>query len=328
MKISVIITILNEAKTIEALLLALVHQTKKPDEIIIVDGGSTDTTLAVIEQMSTRLTLTEKKIIKVFQKKGNRSLGRNYAIDKARHEVIAITDAGCIPHKDWLAELAKKANEVADKGKQAYVIAGYYDAKTTTPFEEAVVPYFLVMSDRVNPHSFLPATRSMMLDRAIWQAIGQFNEKLSDNEDYEFAQRIKSYEAKTKKNVLYFTGEAKVTWLPPHTLTQFTKTIFRFARGDAQSKLWRPKVGLLFGRYAVALMIGVIAFQWWTLLSILITLLVGLTVYSLWAIKKNIRYVPHGWHWLPVLQIVSDWAVMVGSMVGFIRNLQPRNMSV
>ena len=49
MKTSFIATVLNEEKTIKALLSSLAKQTKKPEEIIIVDGGSTDQTVAKIK---------------------------------------------------------------------------------------------------------------------------------------------------------------------------------------------------------------------------------------------------------------------------------------
>ena len=48
MNISLCITVKNEEKSIGPLLDSIFAGTKKPDEIIIVDGGSTDKTLSVI----------------------------------------------------------------------------------------------------------------------------------------------------------------------------------------------------------------------------------------------------------------------------------------
>ena len=47
--VSVVITVKNEAASIETLLHSLGRQTHPPDEIVIVDGGSTDGTLGIIE---------------------------------------------------------------------------------------------------------------------------------------------------------------------------------------------------------------------------------------------------------------------------------------
>jgi len=53
--VSVIVTVFNEAKTINRLLKALAKQTYKPTEIIIVDGGSTDQTWKKLQSWSHRL---------------------------------------------------------------------------------------------------------------------------------------------------------------------------------------------------------------------------------------------------------------------------------
>jgi glycosyltransferase involved in cell wall biosynthesis len=50
MTTSLIITVFNEEKTIERLLESLVKQTKKPEEIIFVDGGSTDETVEKVNE--------------------------------------------------------------------------------------------------------------------------------------------------------------------------------------------------------------------------------------------------------------------------------------
>ena len=47
--ISVVLTILNEAGDLNRLLSALIDQSHQPDEIIVVDGGSTDGSLNILE---------------------------------------------------------------------------------------------------------------------------------------------------------------------------------------------------------------------------------------------------------------------------------------
>jgi len=310
LRISVVVTVLNEEKTIRALLESLRQQTYLPDEIIIVDGGSTDATWNILQ--SSKSTAGKPRLV-LLQKEGNRSIGRNYGFQQARNEIVAVTDAGCFPFKNWLKELVVTYVE-----KQVRVVAGYYEGQAKTPFEQAVIPYALVMPDKVNPAAFLPATRSMFLDKKVWKEVGGFDESLSDNEDYAFAKQIKN-----NNIALAFTSKAIVTWFPRSDLKSFANMIYRFARGDVQAGIVRPKVVFIFIRYILFVIAATVLLALGQPLLVLAKVGIWLCIYSLWAIFKNIRYVPRGWYWLPVLQLVSDVEVMRGSLAGFKNSRKP-----
>lgn len=303
--VSVVITVLNEEKTVEALLYALNQQTYKPKEILIVDGGSADTTVKKL----THFKQGNKQLpLKILQKPGNRSVGRNYGIRQAKSSWIAITDAGCVPEPSWLAALIECQHQ-----SQAQVIAGYYRAEPRTAFEEAMVPYALVMPDRVDESNFLPATRSMLLHKKIWDQQGGFNEMLSDNEDFVFAKQLQ-----TSGIEMSFARQAVVVWQPRSSWKAFVTMIYRFARGDTQAGIIRPKVLIIYLRYLIASWI-LFAALGSSSTVLFVTILLGALTYGLWAIEKNYRYAKNGWYWLPVLQISSDMAVMLGSLAGFWR---------
>jgi len=319
-KVSLIITILNEEKTIDSLLDSILKQKTIPNEVIIVDGGSDDKSVEFVNNFIRSLEERRFKLsIKLFLKKGNRSVGRNFAIEKAKYAWIAVTDAGCTLDSKWLQELLRMQKQLNTE-----VVAGYYSAKPRTAFQEAVVPYVLVMPDRVDEKNFLPATRSVLFSKNIWQKVGGFNEKLSDNEDYDFARKLKNSVIN-----IGFSKKAVVIWEPCSSLKSFYKMIFRFARGDVSAGILRPKVVLVFLRYLV----GTSVFIWgiierintgkiWILFGVIPSFLM---IYLLWSIYKNYHYTPRGWYLLPLLQITSDIAVMFGSFSGFIMiNKLPR----
>jgi len=304
--VSIIVTTFNESETILQLLQALEQQTLQPAEIVVVDANSSDGTAVVVTNYIKKTDLS----IKLYSKTGNRSIGRNLAIKKAKSPLIAITDAGCVPEKNWLKELVSKQIETS-----APVVAGYYQGLAQTAFEEAVIPYVLVLPDRVDEKTFLPATRSMLLTKKVWQQLGGFDASLSDNEDYVFARKLQ------QKNILIsFAKNAIVSWRPRSNLTDFFGMIFRFARGDATAGLFRPKVAFLFVRYALLLIASLIILVFLPP-KFLLKLWVPLGVlYSIWAVDKNVRYTPKGWKWLPLLQYTADAAVLSGTLVGlFIR---------
>ena len=55
--ISLIATVLNEGDSIRRLLDSILAQTRLPDDIVIVDGGSADDTVAILESYRDRLPL-------------------------------------------------------------------------------------------------------------------------------------------------------------------------------------------------------------------------------------------------------------------------------
>jgi glycosyltransferase involved in cell wall biosynthesis len=310
MKTSLICTVLNEEKTINRFLESVFKQTKLPDEIIINDGGSTDKTISAISNFQFP---QEKKVpnIKLLFKKGNRSVGRNDAIEKASGDVILITDAGCILDKDWVKNISTPFSD-----KKIDVVAGYYKGLAENGFEKSLIPYVLVMEDRINGKEFLPATRSMAVKKTIWKKVGGFDEKLSHNEDYAFAIKLKNKGCK-----IIFAKNAIVNWIPKKNIKEAFKMFFRFALGDAQAKIFRNKVIYIFLRYIFAfyliLLSGVersiylYGFDALCLLS-----------YIIWSISKNYRYVGNykAFFYLPLLQFTSDIAVLTGTSLGIARS--------
>ncbi|HVG15216.1 MAG TPA: glycosyltransferase [Chitinophagaceae bacterium] len=105
-KISVVVAARNEALNIEALLQALLRQTYPAAhfEIIIVDDFSTDTTPAVISPyLNERIHLIRPEI---SAQQSSKKKAIEAGVNKAKGELIVVTDADCIPGENWLSSLA------------------------------------------------------------------------------------------------------------------------------------------------------------------------------------------------------------------------------
>src|SRR6185369_5555773 len=278
MKISFITTIFNEEKTIEKFLDSLFSQSLLPYEIVITDGGNDNTS----EKIKKYITFAKKKkiVFKYIHKIGNRSVGRNEAVKNATGDIIVCSDSGNILDKKWIENIVKPF-----KDKSVDVVAGYYKGRPKNIFQKCVIPYALVMPDKVNPDDFLPATRSVAFTKSVWKKVGGFDEKLSHNEDYVFANRLKDNGAK-----IVFAKDAIVYWLPRNTFKEAFIMMFRFAFGDAESQMSRDKVILVFARYLFYVYLAAL----FVLIKspFILLLLGGLFVsYIGWSIKKNYRYV-------------------------------------
>jgi glycosyltransferase involved in cell wall biosynthesis len=312
-KISLIITVKNEAATITDLLSSIVRQVRLPDEVVIVDGDSTDQTTEKVYQFIEDSKRKQDVLSwQVISQPSNISQGRNLAISRATYELLAITDAGCTLEENWLAELEKSYLSSKKAQGTEVVVAGYYRGAPQSSFEAAVVPYVLVMPDQINPESFLPATRSMLLPKNIWQELGGFDEHLQVSEDYAFAHAIVKKYGPQK---IVFCETAIVNWRPRSNLQAFYAMIFKMAEGDIRAGIVRGKVKLLVGRYLGGglILLAVLKGMSWLGLGVLVG---GVIAYLVWAIFKNKKYLGDGWYWLPILQITADMAVLLGSLSG------------
>jgi len=312
MRVSFIATVFNEEKTINDFLKSIFYQSVVPDEVILVDGGSTDNTVQEISRFQFPKSGSKVKIRLIF-KKGNRSVGRNAAIKSSNNEIIACSDAGCILDKDWVKNITEPFRNL-----KIDVVAGYYKGKSKTIFQKCLTPYVLVMEDKVNPAEFLPATRSIAFKKSVWEKVGGFDEKYSHNEDYVFARKLKKLGAN-----IVFERKAIVNWIPRSNLKDAFKMFFCFALGDSESGIFREKVFFLFARYILGfylLLLSIIE-KSTALLSI-----VGLSLlaYIIWSIKKNYKYVEDtkAFFFLPVLQFTSDISVILGTTIGAVKRIK------
>lgn len=309
MRISLITTVLNEESSINQFLSSVSKQTKLPDELVIVDGGSTDRTVASIKYYVSRI----KRIkVRLLRKKGNRSVGRNEAIKHSTGNVIAVSDVGCILDKNWLKNIAEPF-----KNENLDVAAGYYKPQSHSIFEKCLATYTCVMPDKVDPQNFLPSSRSVAFRKAAWRKVGGYPEDLDTCEDLVFAKRMKKAGLE-----FVFAQKAIVYWPQEKNIFQAFKQFFSYAVGDGQALYIRPQTPLLFARYIAGAALVFIFFLTKSYL-ILNTLYLLLFFYIFWSVWKNYKYVNHlkALLYLPTLQIVSDAAVLIGMTIGFLKRL-------
>ena len=92
----------NRADDLPGALESLRMQTRPPDEIVVVDNGSTDDTRTVISRYEELLPIRY-----LYLPDASIPLARNLVIDEAGGEVIAFTDDDAACEQDWLASVER-----------------------------------------------------------------------------------------------------------------------------------------------------------------------------------------------------------------------------
>ncbi|MCU0610158.1 MAG: glycosyltransferase [Candidatus Eisenbacteria bacterium] len=222
MRVAVVVTVRNEASSIVPLLDALSIQTRPADQVIIVDGGSTDGTPALAKQRSGKVPG-----LHVIEAPGaDIAHGRNLGIAASVAEIIAVTDAGCIPSCEWVAAIAAPLENDPALG----LVIGGVTPNPSTHFEACVARCSLTPDIRIAGMTVNPTARSLAFPRWAWEAAGGFPEHPPFNraEDGVFIERA------SRCGGVAHRPSATVLWRPRATYRAVLRQFYQYARGLGQ----------------------------------------------------------------------------------------------
>lgn len=312
-KVSVICTVLNEGVSLLHLLNSLAAQSRQPDEIVFVDGGSNDDTVAVLEEFAARQPMPVRVLVAPG---ANISRGRNVAIEAAAGPLIASTDAGVRLDPHWLARLLHPFE--AEPAPQ--VVGGFFLPDPQSVFEVAMGATVLPEVRDINSATFLPSSRSVAFRKSAWEAAGRYPEWLDYCEDLIFDFRLRD-----EVGDFAFVPDAVAYFRPRGSLPAFFKQYYRYARGDGKADLWRKRHAIRYVTYGLGLplllLLGARRWRgWWLLGALLGGVGMFLTPYrrlrSAWGALSTLEKIEAA-GWVPVIRIVGDVAKMIGYPAGW-----------
>lgn len=307
--VSLIITVKNEHAHLPEWLASIGAQTMSPDEIIIVDGGSTDGTWEWLQTVRSAQ-------VKIFQKIGNIAAGRNYAVSQAVGEIIVATDAGCIYEPTWLTEI------ILPFTKNGAVCAATAFKPWLQPDDP--LPLFLWAAATTPARgefnkNWLPSSRSVAFLKSVWQEVGGYPEWIPYGEDVIFDLKINRHD-----HTFFFVREPLVAWRPRPSFPAYLRQLFNYTRSDGHGKLWYGRQAIRFATYFGLLVLLALAIQnsWWWLVP---TVLAG-SVYlkKFWhrfwefSASKKIHTRILGLLFLPGVIAAGDLAKMAGWLLGVV----------
>jgi glycosyltransferase involved in cell wall biosynthesis len=170
--VSIIITAFNTEQFIKRCLQAILKQSYKNFELIIVNDGSKDKTKDIINSFN-------DERIKLVNNSKNQGIAksRNIGLKKSKGEYIFFTDSDCMPNTEWLNQgLTMIINKKSD------IITGW------TLYEDSNPSY----SDRIVQGKDVFFTCNLGFKKSAIEKVGGFNEKqfLMYGEDKDLCFRI------------------------------------------------------------------------------------------------------------------------------------------
>src|SRR5919202_2967396 len=257
LSVSLVVPLRNEEKSLGELVASVRRQTRPPEEVILVDGGSTDRTV----ELARELLAGDARFRLVEAEDATPGRGRNVGVGVARHPWIAFTDAGIRLDPDWLARLA----EGGEGDPEVDVVYGNYEPLTRTFFERcAAVAY-------VSPRPRDAATvrgrfiASTLLRRGVWEAVGGFPD-LRAAEDLIFMERVERRGFRVG-----WAPRAMVWWQLQPTLRATFKRFALYSKHNVwagRQRFWHYGVARIYAAALLFVALAVAHSAWWLLLPL------------------------------------------------------------
>lgn len=178
--ISVIIPAYNGRQTLPACLETLQRQTHPPDEIIVVDDGSTDGTAVVAARFGVTV---------LSQANAGPAAARNHGAQAAHSDILLFTDADCVPAPDWIERMVAPFADPTVAGAK-----GEYRTRQRELVARFVQQEYQDRYDRMvgQPQIDFVDTYSAAYRRQLFLAAGGFDTTFptASVEDHEFSFRL------------------------------------------------------------------------------------------------------------------------------------------
>lgn len=305
---SLILTVLNEERSLPDFLETLSSQTDLPSEIVIVDGGSNDRTADFFRSWEAPSGCTVRVHVLVG---ANISEGRNEAVRRASHDRILVTDAGTTVHPEWAGRMLD-AFEGADAPD---VVSGFFEPRGGSFVERTIAFTVTPPISEIDGSTFLPSSRSLGFTRAAWEAADGYPEWLDYCEDLLFDMRLKKLDMTFR-----FVPKAIVSWSARPTIRGFMKQYYRYARGDGKAGLWAKRHAARYSAYVAGVVLVAVSFvQPWAL----VPLALGAVVYMqkfwrrIWAGRRHFgSWIAPALAFSTAVVVAGDLAKMAGYPVG------------
>jgi glycosyltransferase involved in cell wall biosynthesis len=297
-KASLVATVKDAAPFVYDFLASVEAQTRVPDEVVILDGGSVDGTAEILRQ-ARGVTLLEEP-------GANIARGRNVAVRAASHELVAVSDADCVLAPDWMERILQPLEDGAD------VSMGAYRPLTRTFFEACAAAISIKQPEELDPSTYLPSARSVAFRREAFERAGGYPEWLPIGEDMHLNLRWRDLGV-----TMALARQAVVYRRPRSSLGSYWRQFVAYAEHDALGGMHARRHALRFAVY------GGLAMALASRRRVPVALAVAAGVaYAARPVGRSWRLLPPGRPRLasavavPALMAITDLAKMAGYLRG------------
>lgn len=321
-KISIIVAARNEEKLLPKCLQAAANQTYPDKEIVVINDRSKDSTGKIIEDFQKNYPFIKKvDILNATTKVSPKKFALEQGIKKSTGDIIFVTDADCVPNRDWIKNMLPLFSE--DVGLVAG-FAPFFDANNLLNkilrldnFSAA-----FAAAGAIGWQTGVTCTgRNLAYRREVYDELDGFsaiNHSLSGDDDL-FLQLVAT---KTKWKLAY--SQDKTTAVYSHSVQTFKDFVRQRRRHVSAARYysWQSKIGyFLFNISNLCIfsffIFSIISNLYLKLALILLSSKIAFDFAALFCVASNLRQT-HLLAFIPFWQVFNLINQTIISPLGFI----------
>lgn len=280
MKITLIIPIYNEAGNIASFLTALSFQNKLPNEVIFIDGGSSDGTVEILERFKReQKEINDLDVVVISDRKFSKreaispiAKARNFGVKLAKNDKILCTDSGCMLSPDWVMEMSTLLIS-------ADLVIGRYSYIRRGVLSYLLARSFIPSSKNFANSNFLPSSRSIGFTKNLFFEVGGYPEIAFAAEDTLFASNARKAARK-----IAVAQKSSVFWELPSSFHELYNKVYTYGWSDAVSSVTIIRYNLKTILFVLFPLMFVYYLVLWRPLS---PLILGIQLSGYWSAKMR-----------------------------------------
>jgi glycosyltransferase involved in cell wall biosynthesis len=190
LSIVAVMPLYNGAQFVEEAILSVSNQTRKPDEFLVIDDGSTDNGPELVKAFAQKYPITLLR-----KENGGQSAARNFGVRHSKSSLIALIDQDDRWYATHLEDLIKPFKETRgmplgwaysdfdDIDESGSVVSRSFLSNPNLQNPKRHLTVFLAQGAIIQPSATL-------ISREAFEAVGGFDEKLCGYEDDDLFLRI------------------------------------------------------------------------------------------------------------------------------------------
>jgi len=265
----VILLTKNSAATIQKSIESIFQQTRQPDEVVVVDGNSSDGTLDIVKKYPVKL---------VSEPGLGFGYARNLGFKNASGDIVFFIDSDCYAEPNWI----EKALPHFDSNPEIVGVTGPTNLWNT---ESAVARFLACVGGRMNmskqrKYVKIAPTMNLSLRREVVDNVGGFDETLIRGEDTDLTYKIsQSHKILYEPNaIVWFKGSPTLGVATRKCVRHFTGVGQLFAKHGFRASFARFNLPIR-GFLLIAAVVSLFLLPWY-IPTLLFSLLLAEFVYK------------------------------------------------